>query len=167
LQGNRIGPVWTECGLPSHYDLTYNSQGEEVAVGVAKTSPTTDKINGKVIMRRLNDGAITPLNVGGFASHTSTRNYIREGWAYVSHMQHMQFGPKWPPYQDEVFAVKLDGSLTVQRYAHIHSAGSKTYYAESQAIPSPDGKRILFASTWGESETPVQAYVVDLRLLCQ
>jgi len=73
--GTPVGARWSEYGVPSHYDLTVDPAGDEVAVGVAQSGPHT----GKVIARRLSDGAITPLTAGGFASHTSTRNGAAPG----------------------------------------------------------------------------------------
>lgn len=145
---------WTEYGRPSHYDLSVDAYGNEVAVGVSKSRP--DK--GLTIMRRLADGVVTPLTVGGWSSHHSTRNYDLPHWAFVSH---------WggdPPYLNELFAVKLDDSLTIARLASTHTSGS-TYLAETHAVPSPDGTRVIFASDW-EQDNGVQAYVVDLRPLC-
>lgn len=156
LQGNKIGRLWEEYGRPSHYDLTIDENGEDVAVGVSKSKPD----NGRVIKRRLRDGEVTVLTPGGYAVHTSTRNAGRPGWAYVTY-QHR--GPTWPPYWDEVIAVKLDGSMTVERIAHLHSKRTD-YLTEAHAVPSPDGRRVLWASNW-ESPTgrPIGAYVADTR----
>jgi len=156
LQGNRVGKLWAEYGRPSHYDLTVDESGEDVAVGVPKSKPDS----GRVIKRRLRDGKVTVLTPGGYASHTSTRNVRRPGWAYVTY-QHR--GPTWPPYWHEVVAVKLDGSMTVERLAHVHAARTD-YLTEAHAVPSPDGRRVVFASTW-DSPTgrPIGCYVIDLR----
>lgn len=123
-----------------------------MAVGVSKSKPD----DGRVIKRRLRDGAVTVLTAGGYASHTSARNVNRPGWVYVTY-QHR--GPTWPPYWDEVVAVPLDGSKKVERIAHLH-AKRTDYRAEAHCVPSPDGKRILWASTWyAASGRPVSAYV--------
>ena len=157
LQGAPVGPFWVEYGVPSHYDLGINALGEDVAVGVSKSAPT----EGKVVMRRLTDGQVTPLTVGGYATHTSTRG--ARGWAYVSHPYN---GPYWPPFRNETFAVKLDGTLTLERFANLH-ATLPTEAAHPTVTPSPDGKRVIFASNWSSATgTPVQAYVIDARGLC-
>jgi len=112
INGNKIGLLWSEYGRPSHYDLTVDENGDEVAVGVSKSSPD----NGHVIKRRLNDGAVTVLTYGGYATHTSTRCPGRPGWA-ISSFSHR--GPSnWEPYYNEIAAVKLDGSR-VERICHI------------------------------------------------
>ncbi len=157
LSGRKVGSAWSACGVPSHYDLTYDASGLEVAVGVAKSGPH----DGRVIMRGLLTGAITVLNSGGYADHTSARNSQRPGWAYVTTNY---AGPNYPPFRNEVFAVKLDGSRAVQRFANVRSTAA-VYESESHAVPSPDGKRMIFASDWMDRTGPIQAYVVDIRPL--
>lgn len=152
LGGNKVGKLWGNYGRPSHYDLTLDSEGEDIAVGVSKYKSE----DGQVIKRRLRDGKVTVLTVGGYASHTSARNLGRPGWVYVTYQYS---GPNWPPYWDEVVAVKLDGSQTVERIAQMH-ANSTDYLTEAQAVPSPDGERILWASAWGApSGRPIGAFV--------
>jgi len=154
LDGNKIGGPWDEYGRPSHYDLTIDGNGDDVAVGVSKSRPD----DGRVIKRRLRDGEVTVLTPGGYAGHSSARNVRRPGWAYVTY-QHR--GPTWPPYWDEVVAVKLDGSMTVERIAHLHTK-RVDYLTEAHAVPSPDGNRVLWASAWGAaSGRPIGAYVAQ------
>lgn len=153
--GTGIGSSWAEYGRPSHYDLALDDDGEDVAVGVSKSPPD----DGRVIKRRLRDGRVTVLTVGGYASHTSTRNVKRPGWAYVTYAHP---GPDWPPFWDEVVAVRLDGSQTVERIAHLH-ARRVDYPSEAHAVPSPDGKRVLWASHWDSKRgRPIGTYVADL-----
>jgi hypothetical protein len=158
LQGEQVTGMWTEYGRPSHYDLTVDENGDEVAVGVSKSKPD----EGRVIKRRLRDGKVTVLTAGGYASHTSTRNVDRPGWAYITY-QNRDSNSKWGSYRDEVVAVKLDGSMTVERLAHLHTK-KLDYVTEAHAVPSPDGRRILWASNW-ESDTgrPIGTYVADTR----
>jgi len=154
LDGNKVGDLWEEYGRPSHCDLAIDENGDDIAVGVSKSKPD----DGRVIKRRLRDGKITVLTSGGYASHTSTRNVDLPGWAFATYQYR---GPDWPPYRDEVVAVKLDGSMTVKRIAHLHTH-TTDYLTEAHAVPSPDGKRVLWASDW-EAPTgrPIGAYVAD------
>ncbi len=155
LEGRPTGEFWGEAGRPSHYDLTLDADGEDIAVGVSKSKPD----DGRVIKRRLRDGKVTVLTEGGYASHASTRNTGRPGWAYVTY-QHP--GPTWPPYWNEVVAVKLDGSGTVERIAHMH-ANTSDYLTEAHAVPSPDGSKVLWSSAWGaEGGRPIGAYVAEM-----
>ncbi|MCM8527908.1 MAG: hypothetical protein NE327_15410 [Lentisphaeraceae bacterium] len=154
LNGKEVGKLWAEYGRPSHYDLTVDGNGDDIAVGVSKSKPD----EGRIIKRRLKDGKVTVLTKGGYGGHTSTRNILRPGWAYVTYQYK---GPDWGPYWDEIVAVKLDGSLEVERIAHIHTGG-KDYLNQAHAVPSPDGKRVIFASSWDiESGRPINAYVVE------
>jgi hypothetical protein len=140
LAGNKVGSLWEQHGRPSHYDLTIDEGGDDIAVGSSRSGAD----DGRVIKRRLSDGKVTVLTPGGYASHTSTRNVNRPGWAYVTY-QHR--GPTWPPYWDEVDAVKLDGSMMVERIAKLYTKRTD-YLTESHAVPSPDGNRVLWASDW-------------------
>jgi hypothetical protein len=159
LRGVPVGTPWLEYGRPSHFDMSLDVSGNEVAVGVSKSAPD----NGRVIMRRLRDGVVTVLTPGGYASHTSTRNYTRPGWAYVTHTNDSY---KYPPFGNEVFAVRLDGSMALERIAQLHDL-DVDYLSEAHAVPSPDGRRVLFASDWMHTTgRPVQAYIADERGLC-
>ena len=160
LNGNVVAQ-WTEYGRPSHYDLTIDQNGDEVAVGVDKSVD-----GGKVIKRRLSDGAVTVLTGGiypSWASHTSTRSTSMLGWAFSSYENN---GSSWPLYNNEILAIKLDGSV-VYRLGDNHSE-NPDYWAQVQGSVSPDGRRVIFASDWENSTTarPVQAYVTDYRSLC-
>lgn len=156
LAGNKTTKLWKKYGRPSHYDMTIDENGDDIAVGVSKSKPDV----GRVIKRRLRDGKVTVLTSGGYAGHTSTRNVRRPGWAYVTYQGR---GSAWPPYWDEVVAVKLDGSMTAERIAHLHTKRID-YLTEAHAVPSPDGKRVLWASNWESANgRPIGTYVADTR----
>ena len=156
LKGSKVTELWEKYGRPSHYDLTIDENGDDIAVGVSKSKPDV----GRVIKRRLRDGKVTVLTSGGYAGHTSTRNVRRPGWAYVTYQGR---GSAWPPYWDEVVAVKLDGSMTAERIAHLHTKRID-YLTEAHAVPSPDGKRVLWASNWESANgRPIGTYVADTR----
>jgi hypothetical protein len=89
--------------------------------------------------------------------HISCRNYQRPGWCYPSTTQE--------GYR-EVFALKLDGSGTVNRFAQTHTTGGN-----SHGGVSPDGTKIIFSSDWGGA-TPIitgsqrhiyEAFVVEAQ----
>jgi hypothetical protein len=154
LQGNKVGPTWSEYGRPSHYDLTVDDQGDEVAVGVSKSKPD----QGRMIKRRLSDGKVTILTPSGWVSHTSARNIARPGWAYGTYATPSS---SWQPYYAEIVAAKLDGSLTVQRLVHTHAAPNG-YLTEAHGSPSPDGKKVIWASNWDDPNGAINAYVVEI-----
>ncbi len=76
--------------------------------------------------------------------HISCQNYKRLGWCYVSTRQE--------GYRD-VFALKLDGSGTVNRFVQTRISNPKVNGVFIDNSPyagvSPDGKRIIFSSHWG------------------
>jgi len=156
-----------------HADVAVNpfDSNEDVLVGQDECFPSSGQWNGvlisHVMMARLRDGQITALtdpNNEAFASHISTRNVNRPGWAYVDY--YVEDGKR---FSAEVIAVKLDGSQAVQRFAHEHSAFSGCYRCEPHASPSPDGRRIIFASNWADhcttcgSNSDIKDYVIDAR----
>jgi hypothetical protein len=151
--GNRV--MTFAKAHPSHYDMTIDKNGDEVAVGKAVGSP----YDGHVIKVRLRDGAMTSLTTGGYARHSSTRDTALRGMVVSS------FEPNSPPYSDEIGLINLDGNA-VYRVAHHYDL--ETDY-EAEVIPSisPDGTRVIFASNWGSSTgRPVQVFIADLTSAC-
>jgi hypothetical protein len=162
-----------------HADMTRNpfDRNEDVIVGqescrnIGERTPGVRTVKGAgvghVIMVRLRDGAVTSLThpaKEAYPHHVSARNFDRPGWVYVGYYAYKKGAKR---FNNEIVAVKLDGSGTVERLAHMHSDTPGTYRAESHAVPSRDGKRVLWASNWafqGDGERDdIQAYAVDTR----
>jgi hypothetical protein len=147
-----------------HADMTLDpfDDNEDVIVGGRSCPGATI---GHVVKVRLRDGQLTPLTDGVNESsvyHVSTRNLDRPGWAYVS-----WFKVDGSRYSDEITAIKLDGSGSVERLCHMHTAASGCYRCEAHPVPSRDGARVIFASNWDEdcgagcgSSTDIKDYVV-------
>ncbi len=161
--GKPLGKMWSPYGFPSHYDLTIDRHGDEVAVGVAKT--TDEELGGGIragslVSRRLVDGKVRLLLEGGYAVHTSCRNLALPGWCFVSYMgRHAEY----PPFGDELVAVRTDGSGDFVRICQFrHTDGG--YWAQPQACPNRQGTRAVFASNWLRADGNVQAYVVEVNL---
>ena len=151
LHGDGVGPLWENYGEPSHYDLTVDQSGEEVAVGTSKSGLHS----GKLIMRRLRDSLMTVVNSES-ASHTSARNYRRHGWAYAT------CGDDKGVFRNEIIAVKLDGSLLVERLCHMHLVRAG-YEREGHASVSPDGTRVIWNSNWDDKEGDISVYVAEIH----
>lgn len=171
----------------SHFDYAVDIDGSEVAVGVHKPAETiaTNVIlkSGIVIKQKLDvniemcndksefeDCGMTVLLDKGYASHVSTRNVNRLGWAYVSYLTEMSDYPNGnhAPFYSEVVAVNMDGSQRFERYGHFRR--KKTVLpagvskSEPHALPSPDGKKIIFASNWNNSSSngiAMNPYVIE------
>jgi hypothetical protein len=121
----------------SHGDLGYDGSGNEIYAQVC-----TGKGRG-----RLENGLISELMPGfNECGHISLRSYKRPGWALKSG-------------DGEVYAIKLDGSGIVQRFAHEHSS-SANYDAEPKGVISPDGSKVMWNSDWGSGT--VYAYVAEM-----
>jgi len=153
MTGLKVGALWSSYGHPSHYDLGIDQNGDDVAVGVAKSSPN----KGMCIMRRLRDGREKALCPAG--SHTGTRNTHRPGWAYV---QSTHKGL----YVDEVIAVELtwEGKPVIERLAYIPNM-RVGYLSETHGAVSFDGRKFCAVSNWAIADGQVQAYVVDITEL--
>ena len=154
-----LAPVafWQDHPL-GHFDLGIDAWGNEVAFGAAAGGPYAKRF----VMRRLDNGAVTPLTEAvSYDWHASTRNVRRPGWGYA-----VTNGATGSVFDRTVYAVRLDGSGAVERYAH-HRTNHTDYDASPFAAPSPDGRRVMFASNWGAATgRPVQSYVIDTRPIC-
>lgn len=166
-----------------HADMTLNpfDNNEDVIIGQRQywcPSVVNAVRLGGVVMVRLRDNKVTTLTMGdneAHPHHISTRDFDRPGWAYVSY---------WPGgggygqrFGNEIIAVKMDGSGSVERFAHTHSNPGEPdcYRCEVHVSPSRNGRQILFASTWSincdsgcGSQSNPQDYVIetaDLKIL--
>jgi chitodextrinase len=126
---------------------------------------------GTVLMVRMRDGQITSLTDPtdeADSRHISLLAMDQPGWAYVSY--HDSWGGA--RFRGEIVAVKMDGSLSTKRLAHSHTDYS-VYRSEAHAVPSRDGQRVAFASSWslvcgtgcGSTSNP-QDYIIDTRNMC-
>jgi len=155
-----------------HSDLTYDDGGNDIAVGQNRSwCPQTvgGVALGQVYSVRFSDGKVTSLihNNTAQSYHVSCRDFARPGWCYASF---------WPGsgevFNDEIIAFRLDGSGQVERLVNTHTDTTNCYRCESHPVPSPDGMRVIFASSWsvacgstcGTQSNP-QAYIVDTRAL--
>lgn len=137
-----------EYGRPSHWDWAFDSNGDEVIVGVQKINDG----HGRVLAKRLSDGKESYHTDVGYAQHTSCRNISKSGVAFVTYS-----GTVVPIYQDEVVEVPLDGSMNTIRWC-------KTFAVDynAEAVPSPDGNQILFSSNWGVAGGPIHVFVASI-----
>ena len=120
-----------------HGDCAYDAAGNEVYIQMCP-----------VQFARLDNGQVTSLGIS-MCGHLSTRNYRRPGWVSVDDGSS----------NGEIFAVKLDGSKTVERFVHTRTSRA-TYDAEAKGVFSPDGSKVMFNSDWGSGT--VYAYVAEM-----
>ena len=157
-----------------HADFALNpfDGNADVLIG-QRSSGCPEIVNGApmagVVMVRLRDGFVTMLtdpSNEAFPHHISTRDLDRPGWVYVSY-----YPSPGQRYNDEIVAIKMDGTQTVERVAHLHSNISGCYRCEPHAVPSRDGQRVIFASNWAtfcgsgcSASTDIKDYVVGFQV---
>lgn len=137
--------------MTGHGDIGIDQEGNEVVVEYR------DKNDHSLFMARL-DGEGTTLLMpyvdgqGIWGGHISTRNINRPGWAYVSE-QCCSEGSR--NSASEVFAIKLDGSGTIQRFGKHHNKqrgnsgnSNSEQYHSAMAVPNQNGTKVMFASNW-------------------
>jgi hypothetical protein len=149
----------------THVDFTYDMSGDEVVVG--NTSSTGDIWHQFIHSTSLSDGKTTvqlPPGTVNNPTHTSCRATRRPGWCYFSEYANTDASHPVSYYNEyfnynEVFAVKLDGSGTIERIAKAHhvtdpsfdSDTNDAYNRSAMAVPSRHGDRVIFASDWGDT----------------
>ena len=146
---------WPEYERPGHGDFMVDDNGNEIAIGRSKSDAY------RLITRRLVDGSIDLISAPCKASHTSARNLDPE-WVFGSFTQGTLKSSQLP-CSNEITAVSTDGSQTLRRLAQ-HNSVDNGYDTEPHGSPSPDGKRAVFASNWGDKTGPVAAYVAEFPL---
>jgi hypothetical protein len=151
---------WTEHHRPGHGDMTIDTDGSDVYVGISKASP--DEYH--IIKRRLDDGAVTDLAPYGNGQHASIRNINRPGWVFVTYSGTSPEAvghPGGEPFYQEVIALRIDGSGELRRMIQTRNV-KYDYWSETHASPSPDGSQIIWSSNWGQPGGPVADYVARL-----
>lgn len=172
--------LWQKPLGYGHSDLGIDGSGNEFLVIDYYDENTNSTFIKKI---NLSNGATINLleYSWSFYTHISCRNIVRADWCFVSTFDGvgrlMHDSLTWLPFEDEIFALKLDGSGDVQRIAHHHSRrytlttpdpDNSIYWAEPHATVNQLGTKLLYGSNWGErveSDTSVDAYVVDLSIL--
>jgi hypothetical protein len=148
---------WTENHRPGHGDMTIDSDGDDVYVGISKSDP--DRYH--IIKRRLRDGLVTDLAPFGEGQHASMRNINRPGWVFLTYTgSYPELGahPDWAPFYGEIIALRTDGSGVIRRIVQTRSAKAD-YWSEAHGSPSPDGSQVIWSSNWGVAGGPVADYV--------
>jgi hypothetical protein len=148
---------WGEKSRPSHYDLIQEN-GVDYAVGISYFRPTPNdgSEDGYPIKRRLSNAVVTQLTSNPtyrYPTHASTRNINFKSWAYFSYSGNLSS----PGF---VRAINLDGTGQVENLAQFPNACSD-YWSQPQAVASPDGQRIIWASSWNSSDCKISTYVTE------
>ncbi len=149
-----------------HADLGYDSAGNEVIVygqfvGGKGVILMSTRLADDVAQQQL-PGTPQPDGIVYMASnyHISCRNTSRPGYCYISNFA---FDSAHDAYMfHEVFALKLDGSGTVERYSQDFAApwpvADLEYTRCSMVVPNRDGSLVLFSSDWGDPSSSAIVY---------
>ncbi len=137
-----------------HGDIGYDAQGNEVYIayqGITGYSLSYARLdNGQ------KQGLFPFTGVTGdrglYGGHISARNIDRPGWAYVSDQGHPSDVNRYEATR-EIFAIKLDASQTIERFAKHNSNLNvdNSYRHQAHAVPNRDGTKVIFASNWDRS----------------
>jgi hypothetical protein len=135
-----------------HGDFNFTPSGKEVFVQWDRNT------NGTSAYPLDGSSKIQVMSNNWIGGHISCRNNKRPGWCYLSE----DHGNSSNAGANEVYAVRLDTSGTVERFAHMHISASPPYDGEPMAVASRDGSKALWASDWQKgSNAPVYAYVAQ------
>ncbi len=161
--------LWQKGLGSGHSDLGLDEKGEEVLI--MDCYDETENLT-NIKKYRLRDGAETTL-LGispYFDQHISCRNEAQKGWCFISTFNYtgrLTEGENGVlPFENEIFALKMDGSKEVRRLALHHSvrysvqtpdSDHSVYWAEPHATVSRKANRILWGSNWGENVQQVMS----------
>lgn len=170
--------IWQKPLGAGHSDLGIDANNDEVLVMDVYNADSNKTYIKKF---RLSDGQETTLLEVSelFDLHISLRNQQRHDWCFISTFDYTgrltDDSLSWLPFEDEVFALKLDGSGDVQRIAHHHSRryspstydpDHSNYWAEPHATVDRQGTRIIYGSNWRQNMelmNSVDVYLVDFE----
>ncbi len=97
------------------------------------------------------------------ATHITATNTQHPGYVFVSYWNDNSRGSK---YKGELVAINLDNPFgakgTIELAHHRTNIANKNYYGNTLPTVSPDGKKLIFSSTWGLQQAEVQTFVLNL-----
>jgi hypothetical protein len=130
-----------------HGDNALDASGNEIFVANNATGVRSFRLSDGSSIQLLPDK--TAFEYGHVGGHTD-----RAGWVYLSVYDPTTMAGR--PGNDQIVALKTDGSGTVEVFGFAHHK-LMAYGNEPHGVPSRDGMRVMFASEWGGSG--VYAYV--------
>lgn len=158
-----------------HEDFAIDTDGSDVIV----TSDTSMAILYKLKFADLSKTMIQNFGYWGMGKHYSGSCSNKPGWILVSTYAMSSEFPDGvdEPFEDEVYALKLDGSSEVRRIAHTRSSTNDPscggsaggvlcdYWATPRVTANKDCSKIMFDSNFRDvsnNGSKVDVYVVDL-----
>jgi hypothetical protein len=170
--------IWQKGLGAGHSDLGIDANGNEILVINVYDSDSNKNFIRKYNLSNGQETTLLSLSVW-FDLHISCRSDQQHSHCFVSTFDYVgrltADSINWLAFENEVFALKLDGSRQVARIAHHHSRrfspvtpdpDQSVYWAEPHATVSREGKRILWGSNWEQnmqSDTSCDTYVCNFR----
>jgi hypothetical protein len=146
----------------SHFDTCIDSKGAEAIVVADDTSPALVSVQYSTGKKT----TLLPASKSNYNIHVSCRNLNRPGWTYISEFAG-EIDPANPDAvkttPDRTFALKLDGSGTIEQFAQPNHSQNKAYDRQPHSVPNRDGQKVLFASDWGNPADPVYTYITQKK----
>ncbi len=97
------------------------------------------------------------------ATHITATNTQHPGYVFVSYWNDTTRGSK---YSGELVAINLDTPFgvngTIELAHHRTNIANHFYHGYTFPTVSPDGRKLIFSSTWGPQQAVVQTFVLDL-----
>ena len=161
----------------SHPVFALGANGDVLVVGVSgqyngRSLPQNEiaTANGKV-------GSVLAFNVAtntfqslteptneNLATHVTATNTQHPGFVFVSYWNESTRGSK---YNGEIIAINLANPFgvggTIELVHHRSNVANRFYHGLTLPTVSPDGKKLIFSSTWGPRQSVVQTFVLDLN----
>jgi hypothetical protein len=141
----------------THFDSCIDTKGAEAIV--VKDDATSAIVSVAYVTGKKT--TLLPSNKATFNIHISCRNLNRPGWSYISEFVGETDPTKLNP--NRTFALKLDGSGKIEQFARPHQSSSTEYARQPFSVPNRSGKKVMFASDWGNPADPVYAYITEQK----
>ncbi len=97
------------------------------------------------------------------ATHITATNTLRSGYVFVSYWNYLTRGSR---FSGELVAINLADPFgangTIELAHHRTNVANRFYHGNTLQTVSPDGRKLIFSSTWGSRQSLVQTYVLDL-----
>jgi hypothetical protein len=157
-----------------HGDVTIDEDGSDVFVVIDNTGGagySKHLMSNPSVKTRVLGKPITEIPFGN-ETHISGRCINKKGWVIISNYADVAevVDGVDQVFEDEIFAVKINGSGEVRRIAHHHSqvysnGSTLSYWATPRATANRYCNKILFESNWRDTSNNgdnVDVYIVDL-----
>lgn len=153
-----MSPRYQLSTVRPHMDPGRDVSGNDILVHVHAQGTGT-------VSTRLLDQTTRPSDIfllGGMAGscHVSCTNYDRPGWAYLSRNQ----STAGVAGNEQVVAVKTDGSGVVEIFGFHHANAQANYNASPHASASRDGSKVIYRSRWDGSFSEVYCFVAGMAV---